>query len=58
MKKCNSLYSQEQVKNCKLGYWKDREHYCLCTKHCERCVVANNPGLPVHPELNAEYKRR
>jgi hypothetical protein len=32
--------------------------YCRCTKNCARCTVANNPVLPMHPEMYAAYQKK
>jgi hypothetical protein len=57
-KECNSPYGYESVKGCRYMRKPHKKVYCTCTKNCARCVVANNPGLPMHPELNEEYQKQ
>jgi hypothetical protein len=53
---CNCPYSREAVKNCRRGYWKDGEMFCLCTKNCAECYADSKRMVPMHADLNAEYK--
>ena len=58
MRECNSPYGYESVKGCRYMRKPHKKVYCACTKSCARCVVANNPNLPMHPELNEEYQKQ
>lgn len=55
IKRCNSEYSRELIKNCKRGEWKNGVMLCKCKNDCRSCT-AGSTKLPMHPELYAIWK--
>jgi hypothetical protein len=57
LKRCNSEYSKQLIKNCKRGEWRNGAMYCKCEGSCESCTVLL-AKLPMHPDLYEKWQQK